>query len=528
MLDSVERRFQDGDYMGALTLLNKRNSLYEPTVDAAALAADIYESMELWKPAAEAWFRFLDTCNEADFSEGYEGLAICFMNMGEELQSAMYFRHVYGEDEDGENEIELPSRPKLRLVHDVDGDPEVLERGLLLLKAGALEEARTVLTEVPLTNPDYPSATGLAAMCTLMLGEEKKAEAECEALLEKYPDNVQALTTYCAVLGANENKEGAKAVARRLAGIESQTTEDLFRIATALCETGLDEEALEKLTKLRKKIPYDDTVLYFTAVAAHHLGRTDEAIEALERLTTLYPRKAVAEYYLVRLRELKDGGQPFSMNYYYRIPEEEYNLIADFFLRVSNAPDRDAEQFSKLPELLNFCKIAFDEMDGRDEKLQMLAVKVALKTHLDGFLREVLLDPSADEIVKLAILHGLTVRNEDDSFGTVICNIYREFFTHSIDVGKHSGEFLKAFADVYSKFALITSENEQQIVAAAEDIYHTLEEAGATSLLSERHALAAAIYRESRLHHSEHSFEDLLKLFDADRLTVEEILNYMI
>ncbi|MDE6543804.1 MAG: hypothetical protein K2K76_07545, partial [Muribaculaceae bacterium] len=91
LLDSVDKRFQEGSYLSALTLLNKRNSMYPPSADASALAADIYEEMELYPLAADAWFRFLDTCNEADFSEGYEGLAVSFMNMGKDLQSALYY-----------------------------------------------------------------------------------------------------------------------------------------------------------------------------------------------------------------------------------------------------------------------------------------------------------------------------------------------------------------------------------------------------------------------------------------------------
>ena len=81
LLDSVENRARSGDYIGALTLLNKRNGKYPPSADAQALAADIYEEMGVYQLAADAWFRFLDVCNEADFSEGYEGLAVAFMNI---------------------------------------------------------------------------------------------------------------------------------------------------------------------------------------------------------------------------------------------------------------------------------------------------------------------------------------------------------------------------------------------------------------------------------------------------------------
>ena len=81
ILNSAESRYDNGDYLGALTMLNKRSRMYEPSADACALYADVYEAMELYGLAADAWFRFLDTCNEADFGEGYEGLAVAFMNM---------------------------------------------------------------------------------------------------------------------------------------------------------------------------------------------------------------------------------------------------------------------------------------------------------------------------------------------------------------------------------------------------------------------------------------------------------------
>ena len=365
-------------------------------------------------------------------------------------------------------------------------------------------------------------------MCALMLGDEEGAQKECEALLTEHPDNVQALTTYCAVLGAREDKEGARKAARRLAEIHTDATDDLYRIATALCETGLDEEAYEKLSLLKERLEYDDNVLWFHAVAAYKTGRIDAAIESLDLLTTIYPRKAVASYYLERMRGLEDGGDGFSMSYYYRVPEEEYSTIANFLLAASTVEEQDARKISALPELDEFFRIAFDEMEGRDEKEQALAVRVAVRSHMDAVLREVLLDSTLEEYVKISILHELTMRNAEDSFGVVVCNVYREFFTHKIEVGDKKQEaFLKAFADVYAKFALLGDENEGKICAAAEDIYLTLEEAGALDYCDERAALAAAIYREARIKGGERSLAKIVELFDANRYTTQAILDFM-
>ena len=86
--------------------------------------------------------------------------------------------------------------PKLRLVRSDDEEaPEILTEGLSLLKSGKLDEAREILSSVSPRSPDYPTAAGICSMCSLMVGDEDAAEKEALALLDVYPDNVQALTT---------------------------------------------------------------------------------------------------------------------------------------------------------------------------------------------------------------------------------------------------------------------------------------------------------------------------------------------
>ncbi len=529
LLEGAEKRYDEGDFFGALKMLNKRGEMYDPSADASALYAAVYEALGLWHLCVDAWFRFLDTCNEADFSEGYEGLSYAFLNLGDSFQSELYLRHIYGEDMPEPEEM----RPPLRLVHSADGgaeDSEYLFRGIECIKQGDLSGAREALTEISPESKDYPSASGLTAMCLLLEGDTEGAASECARLLEFYPDNVHALTTYCAVLGAKGDTDGAREVGKRLAEIETDSAEDLFRVATALCETGLDEAAYEKLTVLKKKTPYSDDTLWFHAVAAYRTGRTQEAIDSLDRLTTVYPRKAVAKYYLVRLRELLDGTEkPFAMNYFYRLPDEEYKNIVSFFLAASRAKRSDVEQFAELSVIGDYFRLAFDQLDGRDEKLQMLAGDVAVKCRCDALVREVLLDYNVSESIKLAMLSELIRRNEENSYGVVMCSLYREFFTHKIHIGNRKRtSFMQSFTEVYVKYAMIGEENEEKIIAAAESIYRTLEEAEALDYADETEAMAAVIYREARMKDSDHSIEAVAKHFDANLSVIKEILNYII
>ncbi len=541
LTESAENRADIGDYFGALTMLNKRAGMYPPSADSLAVYAEVYEALELWQLAADAWFHFLDICNEADFPEGYEGLSVAFENLGNEMQSEFYYERAYAPiPRNGENindaaafaeflETYEPTEepPKLHIVGGVD--PAALREGLDRMREGELVNARKRFLEVDKESPDRPSAAGLAAMCLLMLGEEEEAEKECEALLAAYPDNVQALTTYIAVLGARGDRKKAKEFAARMTSLPTDATDDLYRIATAFCETGLHEEAFKVLTELKLRLPYDENILFFYAVAGYHIGKIEEAIASLETLTTIYPQKEVAQYYLEHLRLIRDGEEKeVDMGYFYRVPQTEYRKVANFLLAACKADIETLSVIAEMPELEHCLRIAFDELEGRDEKLQVLAVRVAARTRYDEFLRACLLDYMGSDFIKFTILHDVTARNEENSFGTVFINLYREFYSHPIEIGpKKAEEFLDAFADVYSKYALISKENADKICAAAEDMYAAIEAAGAWRYTSERAALAAAIYRESRLQDDPQSLSEICDMFDANRYVTQEILDFL-
>ena len=534
LLDSAEKRYEAGDYMGTLTMLNKRAGMYRPCADASALYADVYEAFSLWIPCADAWFRFLDTCNEADFGEGYEGLSLAFANMGDALRAELYYRRsfeVSGEvpPSDLDEEDFVPEqRPQLRLIHSDDGtvsDPDLLRRGVLFVKLGELDKAKEVLSEIEPGSEDFPSACGLIAMCKLLTGDTAGAAEECERMLEYHPDNIHALTTYCAVLGAQDRKEEAKAVGRKLAAMDSDSAEDLYRIATALCETGLDGEAYEKLTKLKGMQPYDDSILWFHAVAALRSGRKEEAISSLETLTTVYPRRVIATLYLERLR----GDKEVTISYFYRLPEDTYKELTSFLLMADGVESEMAERLGGDKEIENYIRLAFDQLEGRDQKLQQLAARVAVKCRCDDVVRELLLDFEGDEFIKLSMMRDLVLRNEDNSFGVVICNFYREFYTHKMEFdGRRPDQFMEAFAEVYSRYSITADDNERKLLYAAEDVNYTLVDADAEDLFAEKDALAAAIYREARLTDGEHGIETIANLFNANVHTVKEILNFLI
>ena len=533
LLDSARKRFDEGDLMGALTILNKRELRNGASPDGYALYADVYEEMELWPLAADAWFRFLDTCAREEFYDGYEGLAIAVMNMGNRAQSDFYFRLAVSESDlpDFDDFPAAPASPKrLRLVHDADAAKSaatLMSSGIALLNDGNIAGAREVFREISTSDEKYATSMGLVALCSLMLGDEEEAERLSKEAAERFPENVQVLVSYCAVLGAKGDKETARKVAKHLATLENvQIDDDLYRIATALCETGLHEEAYEKLELLRKRLPYDENILWFCAVAAYHVQKTEVAIDCLETLTTIFPRKEVALRYLYKLRRLRDEGEPLSMNYFYRLTEEDYRALAADFLAWSKMDTEDLEEAAQKPAFAEAFRLAFDETEGRDLKMQLLAVKTAVRGRADALVRSVLLDRGTAESVKVAALHDLICRNEEDSYGIVLLDVYREVFVHELRIeGAKRAAFLTAFADVYSRFALLGETSEEKLCNAGEDVYLGLIEAEAYPLLDARAEVAATIYREAHIKHGERTIAGICALFDAE--IVKRILNFV-
>ena len=165
----------------------------------------------------------------------------------------------------------------------------------------------------------------------------------------------------------------------------------------------------------------------------------------------------------------------------------------------------------------------------RDQKLQQLAARVAVKCRCDDVVRELLLDFEGDELIKLSMMRDLVGRNEDNSFGVVICNFYREFYTHKMEFeGRRPEQFMEAFAEVYSRYAITAEDNERKLLYAAEDVNYTLVDADAEELFAEKDALAAVIYREAHLADGEHGIDTIAGIFNANVHTVKEILNFLI
>lgn len=534
----AEKFYEAGDYTSALRFAYEMEKAYGGDGDTFVMIADIYENMGLHTSAINYWFKFMDECDEEDLPEIYEGLAVNFLNLGNEAQSAYYYNKLIDVDDTltMENKAEIAdmfspeNKSALRFVYPPKLADYARETKLggLALKSGDLSGALNMLSKVEKGAKEYPIAQEMQAIAHLLSGDSKKAEEICLALIEQDPKNIQAMATLGAAFVEQGRLEESKELALKLCKIPAKTTEEKYKIATVACENELHGVALEIFLDLEKEIPYDGNMLYFKSVAAFKSGNEALAIRSLEKLCALYPDAAVAEYYLKSIRkyalDIERAEYP-EISYFYRLPQKERDVRLQALIALNKASKMEAELMGAAFEREGYFHWCFDELDGMEYDLQYLGLVTAERARVDGFLREVLLDAEIKDALKIELIRLLFLRNEDNRFGAVLCNIYRETKTYKLRLGTRArGKFIAAYAAVASKFSFISDGYGERVKRETEKLYAFFKEKEAWSLLGEEEDVACVIYRLCGFKEIGKTLDAAVNAFQASYPVVEKII----
>ena len=542
----ADKYYNEGDYRSALIFAYKELREYGLDFDVTARLTDIYEAMGLHGSAINCWFRYLDVAEDEDLPDVYEGLAVCYLAIGNEGQSAFYYNRLIDADDS------LPEETKLDIIDAFSKDkrdgfrfvypPELadysqeLSIGTKALKDGNFRRAITELSKVIKGSKEYVEAKEAQAVAHLLACETDKAEALCVELLKENPEEVRVLATLAAVYIEQGRKEESLAIAKKLAALEQTDADDLYKVATVCCENDLHAEAYEKFLQLEKKLPFDGRMLYFRAVAAFKCGKYAEAEKALDTLCCVYPDAEVAKYYLQALRayrENKEQGVADEENplpeisYFYQLPPSAREERLNALLRVNSCAKDEAKMFGVLVLHDGYLHWCFDEMDGAERELQFLSLLTANHIRADEFIRDVLLDFEVADVLKLETLRMLTERNENMDIGLVLCNVYRRVYLRKIKMGnKCRKKFLQAFAKVFSKIILIQEMGGNKLRLAAENLYRGLEANNAFDMLDSTDDCACAIYLMSGLRVLGRDFSRIADVFDANLAKAQALATY--
>jgi len=533
----------DHDYIRALKMLNK-NAVHNGNDEASyTLYAECFDDMALYEKCINSWFKYIDYVgDDADLAEAYEGLVVCYLNIGQESFSAYYYNKLIAvEPNDGfslkdrvemieaympkdENSLRFAYPPKIADYS------EQIDKGLDYMRENDFENAIKEFDSVDESNKEfYFDARNYIAMCKVIIDKNDEAEQECENILSQDANNVSALTTLAAIKSQQHQKEEAAKLAERLIGLNLTRNEDIYRVATVCCECDMHTEAYSLLSKLDDHFTYDITVLFFRAVAAYNSGMVDKSLEIFDEILTVYPDATVADYWYNFI--LKDRKKPEEkrkkLEYFYRLPRRECEANITALTALNRLTDKNAKLVASELNLLSAVNWCFETGDrGSCEQLRLLGAFSALKAGYEDVVRDILLDINTEDSVKMELLSGLACRNGGGAYGITLCNIYKRINLVTVNFGKVGrSTFLKSYGLAFSRIAPLEESYGAKLAAAAEALYKKLESEGRLASCRSIPGLAAAMAVSAGIESAALTKKQILSFFGAKERNVDKIIN---
>lgn len=526
--DNVEEH----NYITALKMLNKNAEISGNDEDSYMLFAEIFDDLGLYERSIHNWFKYMDLAEFSELSDCYEGLAVGFMNLGNEQFSAYYYNKLLMETDEVDSDMReqivreflYQEENPLKFVYppEIADVSDILAKGLDYMKTGEFDKAYDEFSGVAEGNPRWEEARNYMAMCLIMQNKNGQAEKECKSLLEKRPENVQALTTLAAVKAeAGESGESA-AITKKLLSLDIKDPDDLYKIATVCCENKFHAEAYDLFCKMESECGYDLNILYFKAVSAFNCKKFNESFDAFDTLLTLYPDAVTAQYWYGVARNLKEEGKWEELSYFYSLPQEIRESSLKMLTAYMKLPKNQAELLAEELNISGPVKWCFDEIPASSSgELKLLAAHVAVKAGMDDYVRDLLLHPFLPDALKIDILETLALRNKDNSFGIVVCNVYRRVTVRKLYIGsKKRKNFISAYAGLVAHFSILENSYGERFASAAEKIYGLLLSENRLEAAADTEALMAYVFETADIDDAGISKDNVCAFFEvsADRL----------
>ena len=141
----------------------------------------------------------------------------------------------------------------------------------------------------------------LRVMALLVLGRERAALTNFNAMLRRWPDDTYALASRAHLLAEAGQLESALADSRRLTLLRAEHATTWFNHGFMLEASGQWDESLTAFRRATELGPELDRAWYGLGLVLIRLQRYDEAVQALKRNTELQPMSPYGWYQLARV-----------------------------------------------------------------------------------------------------------------------------------------------------------------------------------------------------------------------------------
>ena len=223
----AEKFYNEGNYVSALRFTFREIDENGESAVSLNRLCDIYENLGLNSTAVKYLFKLLDISDEPDYPDVYEGLAVNYLNMGKEAQSAFYYNSLIDADDSISSEMKLeiaeafaqkPKSPfKISYPPRLAEYHEELDNAARALKRGDCKTASRALEKVEKGSKQYETAREMLSLSYVLSGKLEEAKSVCEEILETNPDSIRAWATLAATHLESKEYDKSREIAVKLA-----------------------------------------------------------------------------------------------------------------------------------------------------------------------------------------------------------------------------------------------------------------------------------------------------------------------
>lgn len=206
----------------------------------------------------------------------------------------------------------------------LDAEPQsfisLARRGKRLLDMGEYEGAIASMKEA-LEKEDMRFVKNNLSLAYYFNGNTEAAVKVSQQILQQDENNLYALCNMAVFQKDNEAEK--ERLVGKILFLGAEEAEDLYKVATTLCELGYHQEARNYLYKLLRMEPYNKKILHYLAVSHYKTEGYKDAIEYWGRIEKIDHLNFIVPYYINLAGNAMREGAKDNISYYYQVPYKE-------------------------------------------------------------------------------------------------------------------------------------------------------------------------------------------------------------
>ncbi len=524
--DSVDEKFINADYLGALDALNTLESIEGENSDLFVKKARAYYFMKRYSLATFEWFKYLSNAtSKKAYGKAYNGLGANLYKMGETGVAGYYFKlqiigdkgaiHEYSHvtKEYYEEIVFSKDNYYIAYPYDIADFSKTIEKAERLMKNGNFEGTIKELGIIPENSKFYPTALVVTSIAKYFLGDAQGAIDDVEKSIAIEP-TIASVCNAISMFTSMGETEKADYYVQKLEQVKSKNGEDDNKIAMIYCERGEDLLAETYAKNYLSKNPYDNVMLMLLGMICYNLKKYDKA-ESLFKKAYRISRGFVEKYYL----DLCENKSAKRLQYNLDIPDSERKKMLKKIGGLITADN--AFRLEHQDEIYNLSNYAFSSENYQiQSSIITLLGELSTKKSFE-IMKKTLINPKVFDRIKSGVIGFLVADGFDGELSVAFSNVFKKITVYKAEFDQNNGVFIEAYAYLYAKLCHL-EDDMKAIKNSIENIYNKLLEKGALKEVLDVKSLSAVVYELSSIADIK-SRREFASFFDANLREIKRI-----